>query len=154
MSTELRVLVVDDEIDCAASLTALLRAHGCKTASGFGSATAVRIAELFKPNLVFLDLELPDTTGCELLSAIKGLSNAVENAVFVCLTGSSTEDAEKRCMDAGFDLFVRKPMRPHVLADILNAARVAAASQLESAATLPASRAPRQRHSQNTHSLE
>lgn len=123
MSTELRALVVDDEIDCATSLTALLQVYGCRTAAGFGGATGVCIAERFKPHLIFLDLELPDTSGCELLSEIKKLEGPASQALFVCLTGTSTEDAEARCREAGFDQFIRKPIRASQLRSILDEAR-------------------------------
>lgn len=120
---ELRVLIVDDDIDSATSFSYVLQMLGCKTAVGFGGAMGVRVAQLFHPALVILDLAMPGPDGCETMLAMRALGGQVAEAVFVCLTGRSDPDNEQRCLDAGFDHFVLKPMETTMLADLLTQAR-------------------------------
>ena len=63
LSPELRALVIDDNIDAANALSYLLQLHGCRTAVAFGGSTGLRIAQLFKPVVVFLDLEMSGEDG-------------------------------------------------------------------------------------------
>lgn len=125
--TELRVLIVDDDIDTATSFSYVLQILGCKTAVGFGGAMGLRVAQLFQPNLVFLDLGMPGADGCETLIAAKAMEGSVSTAMFVCLTGRSDPAEERRCLDAGFDRFVSKPMDPSLLPELLAEARARAA---------------------------
>jgi len=123
MSSELRVLIVDDHVDCASSLGCLLETMGCRTATAFGGEMGLRMAVLFKPDLVFLDLEMPGANGCEVLAAVRGLGGPAADAMFVCLTGTGTAHAEEECAAAGFDEFVRKPISYLTLAEIVARAR-------------------------------
>ena len=123
MSSELRVLIVDDHVDCASSLGCLLETMGCRTATAFGGDMGRRMAMLFRPDLVFLDLEMPGPNGCEVLAEIRGLGGPASEAMFVCLTGTQTARAEEECVAAGFDEFVRKPISYLTLAQIVARAR-------------------------------
>lgn len=119
---ELRVLVVDDDIAAANSLSYLLQIAGCPTAVAYGGEMGVRIAQLFKPALVFLDLDMPGTGGWEMISVAKR-EGRLPRALFVCLTDSSDPASQDKCLDAGFDFFVPKPLRADALGEVLRAAR-------------------------------
>ena len=118
MTSPLRVLIVDDHVDCASSLGCILETMGCRTATAFGGDMGLRMALLFKPDLVFLDLEMPGADGCQVLADIRGLGAPLSEAMFVCLTGTQTARAEEQCAAAGFDEFVRKPISYLALARI------------------------------------
>lgn len=119
MTSPLRVLIVDDHVDCASSLGCILETMDCRTATAFGGEMGLRMALLFKPDLVFLDLEMPGADGCQVLADIRGLGAPLSEALFVCLTGTQTARAEERCAAAGFDEFVRKPISYLALARIV-----------------------------------
>ncbi len=119
MSSELRVLIVDDHVDCASSLGCILETMGCRTATAFGGDMGLRMASLFKPDLVFLDLEMPGANGCEVLAEVRRLGEPLSEAMYVCLTGTQTARAEAQCAAAGFDEFVRKPISYLALARIV-----------------------------------
>lgn len=120
---ELRALVVDDSVDEATSLSYVLQLLGCKTAVAFGGSMALRVAELFQPTIVFLDLQMPGADGVAVLAQARSLGGPIGRALFVCLTGRSDDTTEQRCMDAGFDRFVTKPMEASALHEILLEAR-------------------------------
>ena len=119
---ELRVLVIDDDIDAANSLSYLLQITGHPTAVAYGGTMGLRIAQLFKPALVFLDLQMAGEDGCEVLAEARR-DGTLPRALYICLTGSTEADARDRCLAAGFDFFVPKPMPPEALGEILRAAR-------------------------------
>jgi CheY-like chemotaxis protein len=127
MPAQLRVLVVDDEIDSATSLMSLLQSLDCHATCAFGGDTGARIAQLFTPDLVFLDLEMPGSSGFEVIENIKGTCRPGMEPMFVCLTGSERPGVESRCWSAGFHRFVRKPMLHRELRTILGQARTRAA---------------------------
>jgi CheY-like chemotaxis protein len=119
---ELRVLVIDDDIDSAHSLSYLLQISGFPTAVAYGGKMGLRLAQLFKPALVFLDLQMPSEDGCEVLAAAQR-DGTLPRALYVCLTGSTEPEAQDKCLAAGFNFFVHKPMQPEALGEILRAAR-------------------------------
>ena len=119
---ELRVLVIDDDIDAANSLSYLLQISGCPTVVAYGGEMGVRIAQLFKPALVFLNLQMPGADGCEVLSEAR-LEGRLPPSLYVCLADGSDPAAGQNCLGAGFDFFVPKPLQAEALGEILRAAR-------------------------------
>jgi CheY-like chemotaxis protein len=118
---QLRVLVVDDNEDAATSLAVFLEIVGCEAAVAFCGNAGLRIAKDFKPDLAFIDLDMPDMDGCELASEIHGGAK-YGCPMCVCLTGCE-ESQRQRCLKAGFDGFVSKPMDNDTLQRTLDACR-------------------------------
>lgn len=117
----LRVLVVDDNVDGAQALCALLSTMRCSTTVAFNGAQGLAAAAAFDPHLAFIDLEMPDMSGCDvarLLRAGPGRSDAR----LICLTGHGQPDDRCQCLEAGFDDFFTKPMRPDRLSQVVMAA--------------------------------
>ena len=119
----LKVLVVDDDVDAAASLCSLLRHMGCDTRSAFEIRSALEVAATFKPSVVLLDLEMPGADGCQVLKDMKALSDDLHDAFYVCVTGSSQTDSRRRCEAAGFQRFQSKPLWLQDLTEILGEGR-------------------------------
>ena len=121
--SDLRVLVIDDNIDVANSLSHLLQMIGCRTAVAYGGEMGLRIAELFHPSLVFLDQRMPGLDGCEVLAQSRDARTTLAEAMCVCLTALDGAEVEAECRQAGFDAFVRKPLEPPTLYELLNKAQ-------------------------------
>jgi CheY-like chemotaxis protein len=117
--TNLRVLVIDEDADEATSLAYLLQLIGCKTAVAFGVEMGVRLIELFRPALVILGPAAPGRDGWEAVAEVRTRSSAAAAALYVCLTADEAEATRQRCLAAGFDRFVSKPIAPALLQDIL-----------------------------------
>jgi CheY-like chemotaxis protein len=120
---EVRVLVVDDNVDAATSLGYLLQLMGAKTAVAFGGDMALRLARLFQPMLVLVDLRMPGLDGCQVMREARDLPGVEPGTLFVCFSATRDEADRQRCLDAGFDYFVSKPVDPAELARILGAAQ-------------------------------
>lgn len=118
---QLRVLVVDDSVDGAEALCALLGSMGCATAVAFDVAQGLSIAARFDPHLALIDLEMPGMNGCDMARCLR-VPPARSSAKLVCLTGRGHAEDRRLCIDAGFDDFFTKPMLPETLAEVVSMA--------------------------------
>lgn len=101
----LRVLVVDDEQDAALTLADLLDSYGHQTRVAYDGRSAVAIARRFEPDVVLLDLGLPDIDGYAVAKQIRAHASAPVRLIAV--TGYQRDDARLRA--AEFDDHVIKP---------------------------------------------
>jgi len=115
----LQVLVVDDDHDSADLMCRLLEMHGHQTAVVHTGLEVLGTARDFLPNVVLLDIGLPDTSGYEVARALRqeGLFN---NSLLVAMTGWAREVDKSAAMDAGFDLHVSKPVNLDGLLEVLS----------------------------------
>ena len=104
-----RVLLVDDNDDARELLHDLLSAHGYQIVSAHNGATALQIAESFRPEVAVLDLGLPEMDGYELARKLR-LIEGLEHIRLVALTGYGTESDRKRSYEAGIDEHLVKPI--------------------------------------------
>lgn len=103
---ERRILVVDDDADVLAGMEALLTHTGWNVSTASSGREAFRTFESFDPDVVLLDVGLPDISGIEVLDHIKRLSEAT--AVIV-MSGVGTIDIAVEAMRLGAETFVSKP---------------------------------------------
>jgi two-component system KDP operon response regulator KdpE len=113
-----RVLVVDDDAGLARALAINLRAHGWDvTVAGTGAA-ALDAAAGARPDVVVLDLGLPDMSGLDVLAGIRGWSSVPVVVLSARQLGEDKVDA----LDAGADDYVTKPFAMNELLARLRAA--------------------------------
>lgn len=105
----LRVLVVDDNLDAAQSLTMLLRAAGHDVRTAHDGPTALTTALDFKPQVVLLDIGLPGLDGFEVAKRIRQLPD-LRGVVLAAMTGYGQETDLQRSREAGFDHHLVKPV--------------------------------------------
>lgn len=113
-ATSRRILVVDDNVDSAQSLGLLLEMDGHEVAVVHDGEGAVREAQRFRPDLVFLDLGMPGMDGFTTCRAIRDLQPEVQAAI-IALTGWGMEEDRRRTVAAGFDGHLVKPVQPALL---------------------------------------
>jgi len=104
-----RILVVDDNRDATESLTTLLQLTGHETRSAFDGRLALEVAEGFRPEVILLDLGLPELNGYEVARRIRAQPWG-SDAVLVALTGWGQEDDRRKSTEAGFDAHLVKPV--------------------------------------------
>ena len=107
-ATQLRVLVVDDNVDAAESLAELLDLAGHATRVAHDGDQALLAAHEFRPEVVFLDIGMPGKDGYEVAKALRGKPET-RQAVLVALTGWGAKDDRDRSRSAGFDHHLTKP---------------------------------------------
>jgi len=111
----LSVLVVEDEEDGANSLSELLQLFGYRVAVARTGAAALLAAETDPPDVVLLDIRLPDIDGWEVARRMRETATGGPQPVVVAVTGCGTEADQWRSADAGIDLHWVKPADPATL---------------------------------------
>ena len=106
-----RVLVVDDNADSAESLSTLLTLSGHETRIAHDGHGALEQAEVFPPDVVFLDIGMPGMDGHETARRIRERAWG-HDMVLVALTGWDQDEDRRRSKAAGFDVHLVKPADP------------------------------------------
>jgi two-component system, chemotaxis family, CheB/CheR fusion protein len=114
-----RVLVVDDNLDTLHSTALLLRDRGHQVEFAINGTAALTIAQRFRPQVVLLDLVLPDADGADLARRL--LRNPELKGVRVIAITGHGEAHRARALQAGCDDFFVKPIAPELLDELLEA---------------------------------
>jgi len=109
-----RVLVVDDDHDAAEMMALLLGLEGHEVATAYDGASSISKVLSFHPNLVLLDIGMPELDGYDVARRIQTLPLS-PRPLLVAVTGYASLDDTRRSAEAGFDLHVRKPLFPDVV---------------------------------------
>ncbi|MGH8183422.1 MAG: EAL domain-containing response regulator [Rhodanobacteraceae bacterium] len=118
-----RILIVDDDAPQALFAQAILRRAGMETRILEESLAVLDELDRFRPDLLLLDLNMPDCDGFELTALIREHEGYV-NTPIVFLSGDQDEERQFAALDAGGDDFLVKPIRPtHLVAAVTNRVR-------------------------------
>jgi CheY-like chemotaxis protein len=130
----LEILVVDDNVDAAEALAALLGAWGHTTHLSHDGITALEVARALMLDVVLLDLDLPKIDGFDVASSLR-LDRSPEELMLVALSGFGSAQHRERAKAAGFDHHFVKPVDIPALRALLRqrAGRPRAAPSLRTA---------------------
>ena len=117
-----RVLVVDDNLDAAETLSLLLEMDGHSVRAVHCGEDALALAPDLQPEVVFLDIGLPDLTGYEVAERLRRLPS-LAGTWLVALTGWGGAQDRERARQSGIDMHLTKPVTPEDLAQALVRAR-------------------------------
>jgi CheY-like chemotaxis protein len=117
-----RVLVVDDNVDAAEALAELLRDYGHDVATAHDGAAALDQARLHRPDIVLLDISLPEMDGYEVAKRIRN-EVGLGDALLVALSGYGEDRHRRLAREAGFDHHVTKPVDESTLEELLKLPR-------------------------------
>lgn len=107
----LRVLIVDDNRDGADSLGLLVEELGHNTHVTYGGRQALEVATVFRPDLMFIDLAMPDLDGCSLVKRFRQMPAFTQTRI-VAITGHADEGHKTLAMKSGCDAVLFKPVTP------------------------------------------
>ena len=116
--TPLRVLCVDDNKDAADSLGSLLRLVGFQAVVCHDAATALSVAESFRPEACLLDITMPGMDGYELAGHLRSRPDGAD-LLLVAVTAHGDLATAELVRAAGFDIHLVKPAAPQRLIDVL-----------------------------------
>jgi two-component system alkaline phosphatase synthesis response regulator PhoP len=113
-----KVLVIDDEESILNLVTSYLEKEGYQIATATDGLSGLKAARTFKPDIVVLDIMLPEMDGIELLTQLRRESN-----VYVIMLTAKTEETDKIVgLSVGADDYVTKPFSPRELTARIKAA--------------------------------
>lgn len=113
-----RVLVVDDNIDAADSLCALLTISGHTAKTVYRGADVLPELLQFKPDVVLLDIGLPDVDGYEVARRARAQCGA-HCPTLVALSGWGQQEDKEHALEAGIDVHLTKPVDAATLSRVL-----------------------------------
>ena len=114
----MNLLVVDDDVDAREMFALVLEMAGHTVRTAKDGEEALAVAGTFGPEVIFLDIEMPNANGyiaCENLRRLPGL----EKARIYAVSGMTGAAHERRCGEAGFNGQVSKPADPGSFARLL-----------------------------------
>ncbi|MBK6263617.1 response regulator transcription factor [Marivirga sp. S37H4] len=116
----LKVLVVDDEADILELLEYNLQKEGYEVKTANDGRKGVEIARDFQPQLVLLDIMMPNQDGVETCRQLRDLPETA-NSFIIFLTARSEEYSEVAAFENGADDYITKPIKPRALMSRINA---------------------------------
>lgn len=114
------ILIIDDEEDILEILKYNLVKEGFDVAIANNGLNGIEIAKTFKPDLIILDVMMPQMDGievCEILRKTPGF----ESTLICFLTARGEDYSQIAGLDAGADDYISKPVKPRVLVSRINA---------------------------------
>jgi CheY-like chemotaxis protein len=116
----LRVLLAEDNPVNQLLATRLLEKRGHRVVVAANGREALAALEKESYDLVFMDIQMPDMDGIEATAAIREKENSSgKHQPVIALTAHAMKGDQERCLDAGMDGYLSKPIRPQELDDIL-----------------------------------
>jgi len=113
-----KILIIDDEASILNLVTAYLRPEGYEVQTAINGRSGFRLARTFKPDLIVLDIMLPEMDGLEMLAQLRR-----ESDVYVILLTAKTEETDKIVgLSVGADDYLTKPFSPRELVARIKAA--------------------------------
>ena len=104
-----KILIVEDNELNMKLFSDLLGAHGYETRQTREGLKAIEIAKKYKPDLILMDIQLPEVSGLEVTKWIKDDKNLTDIPV-VAVTAFAMKGDEKRIRDGGCEAYISKPI--------------------------------------------
>lgn len=117
-----RILVVDDNRESADSLALFLRMSGHEVRVAYDGAAALTLAQAARPDVVLMDLGMPDPDGHEVCRRLRAQPWGGD-VVMVAVTGWGQTEDRQRSEHSGFDAHVVKPVDPSALVALVDSLR-------------------------------
>jgi signal transduction histidine kinase/DNA-binding response OmpR family regulator len=113
-----RVLIVDDNVDAAETLAMMLELLGQQTRQAHEGVSALKLAQEYQPEVIFMDIGLPGQSGHEVVARMRQ-ELGMTSTYIIALSGYGTEEDRRKSAHAGFDTHLVKPLDPTKLPSIL-----------------------------------
>jgi len=115
-----KILIVDDESDILDFLSFNLSSAGYDVKTASNGEEGIRIANEFEPNLILLDMMMPEMDGIETCEKIQE-SDKLKSVLVAFLTARGEDYSQIAGFDAGADDYILKPIKPKVLSSRVKA---------------------------------
>ena len=110
---QMKILIIDDQQMSVRMLEEMLQRNGYRRVSGLtDSSKAIETFNLLNPDLIVLDLMMPDPDGLAVLETLRASDASESFLPIVVLTADTSEDSKERALEAGATDFLVKPVSP------------------------------------------
>ena len=117
-----RILLAEDNITNQRVAVGILKTMGLRANVVANGAEAVKALEALPYDLVLMDVQMPEMDGFEATRAIRNLQSAIPNRriPIIAMTAHAMQSDRERCLEAGMDDYIAKPVSPQALAEMLD----------------------------------
>jgi len=112
--SSIKVLVVDDDPDIVEILKYNLKNSGYSVKSACNGFEAIKKAKKFIPDIILMDVMMPEMSGIEACEEIKNIDQ-LSQAIIIFLSARSEDYTQISAYDAGADDYISKPVKPKIL---------------------------------------
>ena len=112
--SSIKILVVDDDPDIVEILKYNLKNSGYSVKSSGNGVEAIKKAKKFIPDIILMDVMMPEMSGIEACQEIKNI-NKLSQAIIIFLSARSEDYTQISAYDAGADDYISKPVKPKIL---------------------------------------
>ncbi|MBW4629295.1 MAG: response regulator [Brasilonema octagenarum HA4186-MV1] len=106
----LRIIVVDDNIDTLILITVILEDYGAKVMTATSASEALEVIRDFELDFLIIDIVMPQEDGYSLIGKIRTLENTQKKAIpAIALTAVDTDEARQLAFKSGFQNYLTKP---------------------------------------------
>lgn len=113
-----RVLIIDDNVDAASLLSMVVSAYGHFAEVANSGHAGIKMAEDFHPDIVFLDIGMPEMSGYDVAIALRRLPT-LRDVFIAAVTGWNDASTRAQVISAGFDLHLIKPASVESILEVL-----------------------------------
>jgi CheY-like chemotaxis protein len=110
-----KILVIEDIEDNLYLIKFILEKQGFKVFTTMSGKEGVNLAREVKPNLVIIDIQLPDISGVEVLGQLK--EKLERNTPLIVLTAHAMPEDREKFLSLGATSYIQKPIRPEIFAE-------------------------------------
>jgi len=114
-----KIMIVEDEPDVLDYLQTVLSTHGFETVTCMSASESFDLAEKERPDLVCLDIMMPEETGISFYTRLKQ-NEELKDIPVIIVTGITLEETREHAMELGAKGFLTKPLDLAVLIDMVN----------------------------------
>ena len=107
--TQIKILYIEDDLESREVMADILHFHGFKFISASRGIEGIEIATKEKPDLILMDINLPDMQGYEVTTFLKS-NQSIKNIPIIALTGFTGKGAKELTLAAGCDGYISKPI--------------------------------------------
>ena len=112
--SKIKILVVDDDPDIVEILKYNLKNSGYSVKSSGNGVEAIKKAKKFIPDIILMDVMMPEMSGIEACEEIKNIDQ-LSQAIIIFLSARSEDYTQISAYDAGADDYISKPVKPKIL---------------------------------------
>lgn len=115
----LKILLIEDYFINQEVTKDILEYMDCNVEIAESGKTALEMYQGEKYDVIFMDIQMPDMDGFEVTRHIRKLSPNLSRPIIIALTANVLNDAKEKCLNAGMNDFIAKPMEAEKLEDML-----------------------------------
>ena len=115
----LHILIAEDNLSNQMVAAAMLQSIGCQTDLVSTGKDAVERVKQFSYDIVFMDCFMPDMNGFEATAEIRRLEGEKRHSIIIALTANAIKGYREKCLAAGMDDYLSKPIRSSELQEML-----------------------------------